>query len=192
MAHRLRDLNDLAETIDREMHPSIHHLEDESELLEVLSLRRSQWVLVEKRNDPLSKIAAVEDRVDHGVFPVIVTSPVAVHLAAPEELSDHLESLDWLHLPAQAELGAPMDWAANAAFTVDEADDPLLDPRPFLLIARTRRFVTDHGHTVPGGTDMIGTAGSSGFPAYSQLHSHRRRCEGQSGVGILPSTLGPL
>ena len=35
----------------------------------------------------------------------------------------------------------------------DEADDPLLEPWPFLLIARTGRIVTAHGHTLLRGPD---------------------------------------
>jgi len=38
----------------------------------------------------------------------------------------------------------PLDGTAKAALAVDEADDPLLDSWPFLLIARTRRIVTGH------------------------------------------------
>ena len=63
-----------------------------------------------------------------------------------------------------------MHWAAETTFTVDEADDPLLDPWPFLLIVRTRRILTNHVPTLPGGTDMVCTAGYSGVPAYGQLH----------------------
>ena len=38
-------------------------------------------------------------------------------------------------------------------FAVDEADDPLLEPWPFLLIARTGRVVTGHGRTLQRGWD---------------------------------------
>ena len=83
-----------------------------------------------------------------------------------------------------------MDRQTEAAFAVDEADDPLLDSWPFLLIARTGRIFTGHVPTIPGGPDMAGTTGYSGVPAYSQLHSRRRRREGQTGCacasGFLP------
>jgi hypothetical protein len=39
---------------------------------------------------------------------------------------------------------APNDRDREAAFAIDEADDPLLDTWPFLLIARTGRIVTAH------------------------------------------------
>ena len=39
----------------------------------------------------------------------------------------------------------------KAAFTVDEADDPLLDTWPFLLIVRTGRIVTAHTLTLRTG-----------------------------------------
>ncbi len=38
-------------------------------------------------------------------------------------------------------------------FSVDEADDPLLDTWPFLLIVRTGRIVTDHATSIPEGCD---------------------------------------
>ena len=75
-----------------------------------------------------------------------------------------------LHLPPETHLGTRMDRTTKATFTVDEADDPLLDAWPFLLIARTRRIVTAHVPAIPGGSDMADTAGYSGVPAYSQLH----------------------
>ena len=63
-----------------------------------------------------------------------------------------------------------MNRTTETAFTVDEADDPSLESWPFLLIARTRRIVTGHVITILRGSDMTGTAGYSGVPAYSQLH----------------------
>src|SRR5262249_16805196 len=55
---------------------------------------------------------------------------------------------------------------------------------PFLLIARTGRIVTD-----PTGSS---TAGYTGVPAHSQLHSMRHRIEGQRPGTSGHSTLGPL
>ena len=62
---------------------------------------------------------------------------------------------------------------------VNEPDYPLLDAWPFLLIVRTGRIVTVHFHTLVGRGATDSTAGSTGFPAYSRLHSTRRRVEGQ-------------
>lgn len=49
-----------------------------------------------------------------------------------------------LHLPPEAAGGVPHHRYREATLTVDEADDPLLDPWPFLLIVRTVRIVTAH------------------------------------------------
>jgi hypothetical protein len=111
---------------------------------------------------------------------VIVVSAIDEYAAAPEELPQLVQYLHApfslndrkrrLNLPTESIGRIPKDRNAEAPFTVDEADDPLLDAWPFLLIARTRRIVTNHVHTIPTGADMIGTAGCSGVPANSQLH----------------------
>ena len=49
-----------------------------------------------------------------------------------------------LALPAKGHHRIALYWAAETAFTVDEADDPLLESWPFLLIVRTGRIVTAH------------------------------------------------
>ena len=49
--HRLHDLRDLDETWHREVPAVIHELDDFGELGEVVSLRRSQRVLLEERDD---------------------------------------------------------------------------------------------------------------------------------------------
>ena len=111
---------------------------------------------------------------------MVVSSSIPVETPTPKELLQIVEDVGttfslnhnetWLHLPSDPHLRTGMDRTAETAFTVDEADDPLLDAWPFLLIARTRRIVTAHSLTIPGGSDMPGTAGYSGVPAYSQLH----------------------
>ena len=49
-----------------------------------------------------------------------------------------------LDLPAEPATRVPHHRDREAAFTVDEADDPLLNTWPFLLIVRTGWIVTDH------------------------------------------------
>src|SRR5207253_10192629 len=49
-----------------------------------------------------------------------------------------------LDLPAETTRWVPEDRNAEATFAVDEADDPLLESWPFLLIGRTERIVTAH------------------------------------------------
>jgi hypothetical protein len=51
------------------------------------------------------------------------------------------------------------------------SDYPSLVERPFLLIVRTGRIVTD---------EDVSTAGYTGFPAYSQLHTPPRGDGGQT------------
>ena len=59
-----------------------------------------------------------------------------------------------LNLPADTTRAVPKDWNAEAAFAVDEADDPLRKSWPFLLIARTGRIFTAHTGTLRRGCDM--------------------------------------
>jgi hypothetical protein len=49
--HRLSDLSDLTDSFNREMRASIHHGDDPGELLEVLTLRGTQPMLLEERDD---------------------------------------------------------------------------------------------------------------------------------------------
>ena len=84
---------------------------------------------------------------------VIVTS-VATDMAAFEEPLQLVQdmhaprSLDHaevrLNLPTETTTAVPEDRNTEAAFAVDEADDPLLETWPFLLIGRTGRIVTAH------------------------------------------------
>jgi hypothetical protein len=145
----------------------------------------------------------IEDPIHHEVLSVIVVSPIAVDPPAAEELHEKFQGLDAsfalndreprLHLPTDPHLRTAMDRTTETAFTVDEADDPSLESWPFLLIARTRRIVTWHAKTLHDATDTPGTAGCSGVPAFSQLHSSRHRDEGQQAGGRnLPATLGPF
>ena len=96
-------------------------------------------------------------------------------------------------LPAEEAPGVAHDRDRETAFAVDEADDPLLEPLAFLLIARTGRVVT--GMAAPyceGGT--ASTAGYSlGFPAYSRLHFDASPRRGRLGALFqVSSTLVPL
>ncbi len=70
---------------------------------------------------------------------------------APRSL-DHAEV--GLDLPTQTTTAVPEDRNTEAAFAVDEADDPLLETWPFLLIGRTGRIVTAHSHILKRGCDM--------------------------------------
>jgi hypothetical protein len=50
----------------------------------------------------------------------------------------------WLYLPPATHALVALNRATETAFPVDEADDPLLDAWPFLLIVRTGRIFTAH------------------------------------------------
>ena len=175
MIHRLNELSDLTKSVDREMHPPIHHLEDPLELQEILALRRAEWICFEERHDHIPEIEPSLDLIAHQVLAVIVVSSIAIDLAASEEVPDQLQNVDtafalndkelWLHLPATTHPAVLLDRAAETAFTVDEADDPLLEFWPFLLIARTRRIVTNHEPTIPRGYDIDWYREILGFPS---------------------------
>ena len=121
---------------------------------------------------------------------MVVVSPIAVDPSAIEKVADELESVNashslnycksWLALPFQRHLAIPLDRAAEAALSVDEADDPLLDSWPFLLIVRTGRIVTAHDPTQSERCDMASTAGFTGVPANSQLQLQDHSCNGQT------------
>ena len=111
MIHRLGDTGDLDQTADREVLPVIHQVDDPGELVEVVSLRRSQWVLLEERDYDVPEISESLDTIPEYIFPVIVVSAITKHLAASEE-ADKLfkdvaarRSLDngklWSNLPSK-------------------------------------------------------------------------------------------
>ena len=69
-------------------------------------------------------------------------------LHAPLRLDDRESRLD---LPADPTRSIAEDRCAEASFAVDEADDPLRETWPFLLIVRTGRIVTFHATTLQRG-----------------------------------------
>jgi hypothetical protein len=194
MIHRLHNRRNLRQALNGAMEALLFHANDTCELLEIITLRGSQWIRFEERNDAISQINGRPDVIPIQVLPVIIVSTIDIDTTASEELpqlmQDNLAPFSLNHgesglnLPTYAIGSISKDRYAEAAFTVDEADDPLLDSWPFLLIARTRRIVTAHVCTVPRGTDTIGTAGCSGIPANSQLHSRRHRREGQQSEAV--------
>lgn len=85
MIHRLSDTGDLDQSTDRKMPPAIHQSDNIGELVEVVSLRRSQWVLIEERDNDIPEISEPLHAVPEYIFPVVVVPTVAEHLAASEE-----------------------------------------------------------------------------------------------------------
>jgi len=94
---------------------------------------------------------------------MVIVPGVAIDASALEELSYELEGRNTslslhdyesrLYLPPTGHAFVPLDWTAETTFSVDEADDPLLESWPFLLIVRTGRIVTAHALTLLIGCD---------------------------------------
>src|SRR5215211_9112306 len=80
--------------------------------------------------------------------------------------------------------GTELSAVFSPAIARRRADNHCSRTWPFLLIARTGRIIT--------ASKEASTAGYSGVPAHSQLHSMRRRIEGQRPGTSGHSTLGPL
>ena len=85
---------------------------------------------------------------------MVVGAMLLDHHAAPEHLTEEFERCSGrrslgdgelvLDLPAEPTPGVSHHRDREASFAVDEADDPLLETWPFLLIGRTGRIVTAH------------------------------------------------
>jgi hypothetical protein len=154
VVHGLNYLRDLDEALSCEVEPRLHQPKNGPEPSELIGFCRAKWIRLEEGNDPRSEVARLEDRIDDEVFTVIVPSTVSVDLSAPEEVPQLIKDMGAslslnhdetrLNLPPKSHLLTRVDRTTEAAFTIDEADDPLLESWPFLLIARTRRIVTDH------------------------------------------------
>ena len=146
-----------------EMRSRLHHLQDGGERLEVGALRGNQWVRFEERNHDLDQLPSPLHGEARERVAMVVVAPVLDDVTAPEHLLEEFERRPRrrrlgdrelvLDLPAEEAPGIAHDRDRETAFAVDEADDPLLEPWPFLLIARTGRVVTGHGRTLQRGWD---------------------------------------
>ncbi len=95
---------------------------------------------------------------------MIVMTVISTALATPKKLLQLIQcdqallSLNHcegrLDLPTGSTRTVPKDWNTEAAFAVDEADDPLRGNWPFLLIVRTDRIFTTHATTPRKGCYM--------------------------------------
>jgi len=164
MVHRLHDLRDLDETGHREVPTENEEVDDLGELGEVSSLRRSQRVSLEERNDHASQLGQSIDRVRSEMLPMVVVAAVDVDVPAAEEPSHLLEhvatrlTLDdgelRAHLPSELHRALSIDGATEAAFPIYETHQPCGGEEPFLLIFRTLCIVTDvHVTTLHTGYD---------------------------------------
>ena len=95
---------------------------------------------------------------------MVVVAGVLDPFPAPEHLDEEFERRPGgrrlshrklvLDLPAEPAARVANYRDRETALAVDEADSPLLDPWPFLLIARTGRIFTAHAPTLKTGCDM--------------------------------------
>ena len=158
MVHRLNDLRDLNETWHRKVRSELDQPTNLDELCEVLSLRSSQWVRFEERDDLVAQVPESEDLVRTEILAMVVVSAVDIHLAATEEHHHRIENVParlalnhdkcWLHLPAEAHRAVLEDRAAEAAFPIDETHQPIVGEESFLLIVRTGWIFTAHAFTL--------------------------------------------
>ena len=156
VVHRLGDLRDLDETWHCEVPAANYQIDDLRELGEVVSLRRSKWVLLEEGNDHALQVFQTEHLIGAKIFAMVVSAAVDVEPATAEEPSHLLKhvatrlALDdgerRLHLPSEPHRALPVDGDAETAFPIDETHQPSDGDEPFLLIARTSHIVTaTHG-----------------------------------------------
>jgi hypothetical protein len=141
-----------------------HHANNRGEFPELPDFRRSQRILFEERDDAVWQVSKGSHIVSIEILSMVVVTPVDEDVTAAEVLlqivkNNHApRALNYrktrLDLPAKPIAGIPKERNTEAAFTVDEADDPLLDFWPFLLIARTGRVFTAHVETLSRPTDM--------------------------------------
>ena len=141
-----------------EMRSRLHRLQDGGERLEVGALCGDQWMRFEERHNDLDQFPPPLHGEAEKVVAMVVVAPVLDDLTAPEHLLEEFERRPGrrrlgdrelvLDLPAEEAPGIAHDRDRETAFAVDEADDPLLETWPFLLIARTGRIVTAHGRTL--------------------------------------------
>ena len=122
MVHRLSDLRDLDETWHREVPAAIHQIDDLGELGEVVSLRRSQRVSLEERNDHVPQVSERGDVIAAEILAMVVVPAVDVDLAAAEELDQLFEHVSTrcalddgerrLHLPSESSSSVAGRWGS--------------------------------------------------------------------------------
>ena len=134
---------------------------------------------------------------------MVVVAGVLDRLPAPEHLDEEFERRSGgrrlshrelvLDLPAEPATRVAHYRDRKAALAVDEADSPLLDPWPFLLIVRTGRIFTPHKSTLLKGRDSEEVPPDTrSFQQIASCTLPRHREEGQTPLHTGVSTLGPL
>jgi hypothetical protein len=158
MIHCLGDLRDLDQPCDGLM--SIHwdQLHAHRELLEVILLRRTQWILLKEGNDRLYQFHAPIHDVLTKVLAMVVVPPIDVQSTDSKESAEILETSAAAltlrhdkpvrHLISGSVTSAPCPvWLPDeadgeASFSVYKTENPAEPDQSFLLIFRTRHVVT--------------------------------------------------
>jgi hypothetical protein len=103
-----------------------------------------------------------------------------------------------LNLPAELRRRVSNDWAATAAVSIYETNNPSVVPESFLLVFRTSHIVTGwHAVTVPTGCVTTSEPSSGGSTGFSSIWPTAHRAVTDAG-GNTPCllgvslTLGPL
>jgi hypothetical protein len=160
--HRFCNACDLDETARCPMLFRRHDRHAPLEPLEVLTLRGSQRMLVEERNDRLEEIMPSPDHELDQVLTMVVVSPVWEEPTHPEELTELFKASDAartvchdkrvgdlvagaIATPARP-IGLFDEADREATFPIYETDHPAGSDQPFLLIVRTVQIVTVHSH----------------------------------------------
>ena len=185
--HRLLDLRNFDDPVDRQVSAAFHQSDDSYELLKVVSLRSSQWVLLEEGDDLRAEVIKTLNAISKEILPMIVMSTIPKHLSAPEELNEILENVSTglalnnrkfrSDLPLQSHLRTSIDGTAEAAFPIYETHDPSGVAEPFLLIFRrgpcqphTVRIVTAiHAFTLIRGWDTKPMTSTNGYTGFSSI-----------------------
>jgi hypothetical protein len=141
----------------------LHDSQDGDEPLEVVTLRGSQWMFFEERDDGVHQMGPTLHGEAQEHFVVVAVPRILDHAPTSELLDEEIECGSRarrlghrelvLDLPAESASRVANHGDREAALAVDEADDPLLDTWPFLLIARTGRIFTSHAATLARGCD---------------------------------------
>lgn len=89
--HRLLNLSDFDDSVDRQVTTLFHQLDYRCELLKILLLRSSEWVFLEEWNDVRADVVEPLHAISEEILPMIVVSTVSKDFPAPEELNEFLK-----------------------------------------------------------------------------------------------------
>ncbi len=136
------------------MYSSAHHVHNFFEPFEFNSFGANKWIFFEERNNAVRQALEAPDAEAPHILAMIVVPRIAYDVAAAKVLIHSVSNTYALlslndrecgfDLPTYLTRSVPKDRNTEAAFAVDEADNPLRKAWPFLLIVRTGRIFTIH------------------------------------------------